>query len=112
MNCSQSSIMKLAALSCAFDKYDKDLFLSEHRRCYNEIIAYCNKLVYNDKLEAKRGSFHENKDNALLGVLPAMGHVQVTVAKSKKKDGSRCNLEEAEQIVLWLRNNFDRIVEC
>lgn len=101
LNCSQSSIMKLAALSCAFNKYKRGLFLSEHRRCYDEIIAYCNKLVYEGKLEPKRGVFHAVEHNELRGILPAMGFRQVSTAKSQKYGGSRRNREEAEAIIMW-----------
>ena len=101
LNCSQSSIMKLAALSCAFNKYKRGLFLSEHRRCYDEIIAYCNKLVYEGKLEPKRGAFHAVEHNELRGILPAMGFRQVSTAKSQKYGGSRRNREEAEAIIMW-----------
>lgn len=112
LNCSQSSIMKIAALSCAFDKYKKGLFLSEHRRCYNEIVEYCNELVYEQKLEPKRGSFLEDDKNAVVGLLPAMGHKQITVSKSKRSGTSRQNQEEARQIVNWLKYNYTTIVDC
>lgn len=112
LNCSQSSIMKIAALSCAFDKYKKGLFLSEHRRCYNEIVAYCNKLVYEEKLEPKRGSFFEDNKNAVIDFLPAMGHKQITVSKSQKYGISRRNKEEAMQIVTWLKSYYSTIVDC
>lgn len=112
LNCSQSSIMKLAALSCAFNKHKRGLFLSEHRRCYDEIITYCNQLVYEGKLEPKRGSFHVVEYNELRGVLPAMGFRQVTTAKSQKYGGSRRNREEAEAIILWLREKYEKILAC
>ena len=111
LNCSQSSIMKIAASSCAFNKYKKGLFLSEHRRCYNEIVAYCNQLVYEEKLDPKRGSFFEDSENALTGFLPAMGHKQITVSKSQKSGTSRCNKEEAMQIVIWLKCHYKTIVD-
>lgn len=112
LNCSQSSIMKIATLSCAFNKYKKGLFLSEHRRCYNEIVAYCNRLVYEEKLEPKRGSFYGDNKNALLNFLPAMGHRQITVSKSQKSGTSRRNKEEAMQIVTWLKFHYATIADC
>ena len=114
LNCSQSSIMKIAGLSCAFDKLDnhQGLFLSEHRRCYDEIVAYCNKLVYKQDLEPKRGSFFEDKENVLNGLLPAMGHKQITVSKSQKSGTSRRNEEEAMQIVKWLDIHYAMILSC
>lgn len=110
MNCSQSSIMKIASLSCPFEKYGKGLFLSEHRRCYNEIIQYCNDLVYNGNLEPLRGYAENNKNNALSGVIPPMGHKQIETVHSKRVEGSRENPEEARVIVEWIKRNYDVIV--
>ena len=112
LNCSQSSIMKIAVLSSTFHKYRKGLFLSEHRRCYDEIIDYCNKLVYEGKLEPKRGSFFDDSKNAVKDFLPAMGHKQITVSTSQKSGTSRQNKEEAKQIVDWLKHNYSYIVNC
>lgn len=112
LNCSQSSIMKLASLSCTYEKYKKGLFLCEHRRCYNEIILYCNELVYGGKLEPKRGNATENKKNVLEGILPAMGHRQITTVRSQKIGSSRQNIEEAQQIVIWIKENYLTIVNC
>lgn len=112
LSCSQSSIMKLATTSCAFNKYKRGLFLSEHRRCYDEIIAYCNKLVYEGNLELKRGSFYAAEHNELRGVLPVMGFRQVASAKSQKYAGSRRNREEAEAIIKWLQEKYEMILSC
>lgn len=112
LNCSQSSIMKLASLSCSYEKYKKGLFLCEHRRCYNEIILYCNELVYGGKLEPKRGNATENKKNVLEGILPAMGHRQITTVRSQKLGRSRQNREEAQQIVIWIKENYSTVVNC
>lgn len=112
LNCSQSSIMKLASLSCTYEKYKKGLFLSEHRRCYNEIILYCNELVYGGKLEPKRGNSIENKNNALEDILPAMGHKQISTVRSQKVGSSRQNIEEAQQIVVWIKENYSTLVNC
>lgn len=103
LNCSQSNIMKVAALSCAYSKYEHGLFLSEHRRCYDEIISYCNQLVYEGRLHPKRGSIHgAGREN----VLPPMGHYQVSAEHSQKIKGSRGNREEAEILVKWLTKNY------
>lgn len=79
LNCSESSVMKIASQSCPYEKYGKGLFLSEHRRCYDEIIQYCNDLVYNGNLEPLRGS--ENK-SVLYDWIPATGHKQIEVPLS------------------------------
>lgn len=106
LNCSHSSIMKVAAMSCIYDKFEKGLFLSEHRRCYDEIIQYCNVLVYKDRLDKMRGSFGNDDNNPLIGYLPPMGHKQITVANSQQAGTSRKNQEEAEQIIIWLEKNY------
>lgn len=110
LNCSGSSVMKIAALSCCYEKYGKGLFLSEHRRCYNEIIQYCNDLVYNGNLEPLRGRADDN-DNVLKGYLPPMGHKQILSEYSDKIGTSRQNINEAKEIVQWLRKNYPVLCE-
>lgn len=107
INCSQSSIMKVASLSCAFKKYSKGLFLSEHRRCYNEIIQYCNDLVYEGNLEPLRGSCQEDIGNVLAGYLPAIGHKHISSLNSKRMGTSRNNPIEAQEIINWVYNNYN-----
>ena len=107
LNCSQSNIMKVAALSCAYNKYEHGMFLNEHRRCYDEIISYCNKLVYKGRLQPKRGSAYEAGKKKLL---PPMGHYQVSVEYSHKIGGSRENREEAEAVVTWLTHNYTLLI--
>lgn len=109
LNCSESSIMKLASNSCKYDKYGKGLFLSEHRRCYNEIIAYCNELVYKGHLEPLRGEGKKDKKNAIKQYLPQMGHMQIDANNSQKSGSSRINKTEAQQIVDWLTKNYQTI---
>ena len=55
--------MRVASKSSKYEKHqERGLFLSEHRRCYDEIIDYCNKLVYKGHLEPMRGkASKENK---------------------------------------------------
>lgn len=109
LNTSESSVMKVAGKSCKFQKYeDRGLFLSEHRRCYNEIVEYCNKLVYHGKLEPKRGL---GKDNILENRLsiPPMYHIQVNSEQSSKRGGSRYNVNEAQEIAKWISDRFEEI---
>lgn len=52
---SSGSIMKLARKSCNFTvKGEKGAFLTEHRRCVDSIIAYCNDYVYHGRLLPKK----------------------------------------------------------
>lgn len=109
-----TSVMKVAKNSCRFSDSDKDrgLFLSEHRRCYDEIIAYCNELVYGGRLEACRGSRANDKKNKMK--FPVMGHYDIPSGKAGKgPDGnSRINKAEANKIVDWIKHNYDYIFGC
>lgn len=82
--------------------YDKDLarglFLYEHRRCYDEIVAYCNRLCYHNKLIPKRGSGAHEKN----GWLPPMGYLHINGKCEQQRGGSRFNLLEAQTIAAWL----------
>ncbi|MDR0853783.1 MAG: hypothetical protein LBN34_05385 [Clostridiales Family XIII bacterium] len=114
LNCSTSSLMKVASLSCKFDQaiqYGKGLFLCEHRRCYDDIIEYCNTLVYHGRLQPKRGPAENDSQNALSGFLPAMGHREVFADASVKCGSSRVNHDEAEAIVSWIGDNYGEIVQ-
>lgn len=109
VNASNSSVMKVACKSCKYKKYDnKGLFLSEHRRCYNEIISYCNELVYNGKLEPMRGYGSED-ENYKLANIKHMGHIQVDTERSSKQGSSRYNENEIREIAQWITTNFQEI---
>ncbi|OEF96562.1 AAA domain-containing protein [Desulfuribacillus alkaliarsenatis] len=109
LNSSSSSVMQVAASSCKYEKYgEKGLFLSEHRRCYDEIIAYCNQLVYKGRLEPKRGSGRQD-EKAAIKALPQMGFRQIDSKQSSKKGSSRYNREEAKEIAIWLMENFEAL---
>lgn len=106
LNSSDSSVMKVAAKCCRYEKFgEKGLFLSEHRRCYDEIIDYCNKLVYKGNLQPLRG---RGKGSAGLAIKhwPQMGFRQIDTESSTREGSSRANRREAEQIAEWLKNNF------
>lgn len=116
LNCSSSSLMKLASSVCRFQRYENNrgLFLKEHRRCFEEIITFCNELIYNKirSLEPLRPDGYEEKKGKLLGSkCPAMGHVSVEHLKSESKDGSRHCQQEADSIANWLADNFKKIKE-
>lgn len=85
LNTSQSSVMKLALGACPYHKYDKGLFLSEHRRCYDEIMGYCNDLVYKGRLETRRGSgLADEKRPEIMNSFPVIGYHDIAVAISEK----------------------------
>lgn len=112
LNSSRSSVMKVAAKCCKYEKFDyKGLFLSEHRRCYDEIIDYCNRLVYKGNLLPMRGYGKDDKKLAIKQ-WPQMGFKQIDTEYSSRKGSSRVNRSEAEQIAEWLKNNFKLIANA
>lgn len=106
---SNSNVMKTACKSCKYRKYEeKGLFLSEHRRCFDDIIKYCNKLVYNGKLNPLRGNKREDKKEDLF---PKMGYKEIESSYSQKVGTSRNNLTEAVGIANWIKENYSKIFE-
>ncbi|MBS4536990.1 DNA helicase [Clostridium sp. D2Q-11] len=109
LNASNSSIMKVASKACKYKKFNRrGLFLSEHRRCYNEIISYCNELVYEGNLKPMRG-LGELDENYQLKNIPYFGYKQVDSDYSYKSGTSRFNKNEANEIANWLSINFQTI---
>ena len=105
------SVMQIAQTRSRYH-YDPQLargmFLYEHRRCFDEIIAYCNALCYKDKLQPKRG------EKSAIDELPAMGYLHIAGHCQQTNGGSRHNLEEAEAIAAWLvaqRDTLESIYE-
>lgn len=112
LNASSSSVMKVAAKCCRYAKFDeKGLFLCEHRRCYDEIIDYCNQLVYKGHLCPMRGRGKDDQKRAMKQ-WPQMGYKQIDTEHSTREGNSRGNRFEAEQISLWLKNQFELIMNA
>lgn len=78
------------------------MFLQEHRRCYDELISYCNELCYNGLLIAKRGSADQELPYPPFGYLHVDGLAELF-------GGSRGNKLEAETIASWLASNRSQI---
>jgi KaiC/GvpD/RAD55 family RecA-like ATPase len=99
------NLMRMANRSCSVQKYDdiRGLMLTEHRRCVPELIGYCNKLIYANRLEPKRPGI-KPADR----LLPTFGYLEVA-GQDKKAGGSRQNHDEAKSIVAWLKANQARI---
>lgn len=110
LNCSESSVMAVASNRCDYQRYSEQrgLFLSEHRRCYDEIISYCNELVYGGKLQPLRGSGSSNKTRSM-PQWPQMGHIEVATSKSKRSGTSRINLQEADAVAKWISRHYEGI---
>lgn len=101
----QSSAMHLAQQACQISPYselEKGLYLFEHRRCYDEIINFCNVLCYNGALRPMRGSAPKN------AVLPAIGYLHID-GRALISGNSRANPVEAKTIAAWLADNRQQL---
>ncbi|MCC9623959.1 AAA domain-containing protein [Thalassospira sp. MA62] len=74
------------------------LFLSEHRRCFDEVIAYCNTF-YKGKLAPMRGPSD--------GYLPPIGYAHID-GTAERISGSWTNTGEARAIANWVSENASR----
>lgn len=92
------SVMKVAQFTSLY-QYDPDLargmYLYEHRRCFDNIIGYCNALCYHGKLQPKRGIVKDKP-------FPAMGYLHIDGKGMQTNGGSRYNAFEAGTIAAWL----------
>ncbi|MCE9885998.1 AAA domain-containing protein [Obesumbacterium proteus] len=99
------SVMKIAQFNSRYH-YDLDLsrgmYLYEHRRCFDNIIGYCNTLCYHGKLQPKRGIENET-------LFPAMGYLHIDGKGVRANSGSRYNAFEAETIAAWLTAHKEEI---
>lgn len=96
--------MKMARKSCSFEVAgERGAFLTEHRRCLDPIIAYCNDYVYHGRLLPKKGNKVKYKD------LPPKGYVHVNGVSEKGATGSVLNRAEAAAIVSWLETEKDKL---
>lgn len=98
---STGSLMRMAQNACNFKENgitEKGVMLVEHRRCYNEIIEYCNVLAYNGKLIPLKG---KAKSDLLF---PPMYCIHVE-GSSSILNASRYNQNEVVAIVSWLLKN-------
>jgi len=103
---SNGNVMRVAQRQTAYHQFkqlQRGLYLTEHRRCYDKIIAYCNDIIYQGLLEPKRGN---PKQNVPWG---EMSFINIT-SPSVKLGGSRGNVGEAKVIANWLSDNFVSIV--
>lgn len=95
---SSGNVMRVAQRQCSYHQFSelqRGLYLTEHRRCYDSIVSYCNALVYKGLLEPLRG---EPKSEVPWGTMSMIPVSEV----SKSYGGSRGNPGEAKRIVEWL----------
>jgi hypothetical protein len=101
---SSGSIMRIAQHVSRYHQEPdlaRGLMLTEHRRCFDEIISYCNDLCYRGKLEPIKGLKVKAKGTGADG-LPALGYLQVDGLCEQLPGGSRRNVAEAETIAAWI----------
>ncbi|MFA9378328.1 MAG: AAA domain-containing protein [Lachnotalea sp.] len=99
------NLMKIAKNRCCYRMFNEGgLYLREHWRCYNEIIAYCNQLAYNGNLIPKRG---KSPDDHPIG---KMVHIDCK-GKSETKNRSQKNTQEAKFIVEWIADQEDTLIK-
>lgn len=109
---SKSSVMKVASMVCPYRKYDHGLFLCEHRRCYDEIISYCNELVYKNNLQPCRGKAEaDGKRPKGMTQYPVFGYYDIRTDRLERIGASRINRKEATEIAMWLQLHYEDICE-
>lgn len=98
MLASSGNVMRLAQRQChyhQFDQLQRGLYLTEHRRCFNDIVSYCNDLVYQGVLEPLRGNAKHEVPWGTMALQPVY-------SPSQSFGGSRGNPGEAVVIAQWL----------
>lgn len=107
-----SSLMLAAQRRCGFASNGRDgqplneLLLTEHYRCQDEIVAFCNELMYGGNLVAScTRKVPEGLD------LPPMSYCEV-YGSCKPRLASKVNKTEAARVVSWLKRKFKSIAEC
>lgn len=104
---SSGNVMKVSQRQCLYHQFEelqRGLYLTEHRRCFDEIIEYCNKLVYKGILDSKRGSPKSVVPWGTMSMVPVYG-------PSKSYGGSRGNENEATEIASWLLQEKNVILD-
>lgn len=107
---SSGSVMRIAQHTSRYHQdqdLERGLMLYEHRRCFDEIIGYCNDLCYRGKLQPKRGPKSEARSN---DGLPAMGYLHIDGRCDAIPGGSRRNALEAETIARWLAERHTQLL--
>lgn len=105
------SLMQMAQFASRYKQADgrqHGLLLTEHRRCLDQLISYCNHYVYNGQLEPKRGRVPAKKLDFIEGM---KGYVHIDYP-SERSGSSRVNLREASCIAKWLEINHKAFIEA
>ncbi len=108
---SSGSVMRVAQQVSRYHQ-DRDLarglMLTEHRRCFDEIITYCNDLCYRGKLQPVRGRKADAEGKEADG-LPALGYLHIDGLCEQLRGGSRRNITEAETIAAWIADRKEAL---
>ncbi|RAZ82672.1 hypothetical protein DPM33_34405 [Mesorhizobium hawassense] len=100
----KGSTMRLAQSACRFYPYpelERGLYLFEHRRCFDEIISFCNELCYKGTLQPMRGQAKESSPQP-------MSYIHID-GMAISAGGSRFNPLEAQTIAAWLIANAEKL---
>lgn len=100
------SVMRIAQMASRYhylEQAEPGMFLREHRRCLNDIIAYCNDLCYRGLLQPLRDRPAIDAD------LPPFGYVHVDGRAETPPSGSRINRLEAITVAEWLADQRERL---
>lgn len=105
---SSGNLMRVAQQKTPYHHYinlRRGLYLTEHRRCYDEIISYCNDMVYQGILEPLRGNPGNDRLFHQLGFVHCDSNSDYAPAGA-----SRTNKQQANMLLSWLQQNLYSIV--
>lgn len=108
------SAMRIAQASSRYrylDDAEPGMFLREHRRCFDDIISFCNDLCYQGLLLPMRGNPKPDSES----VLPPLGYLHIDGRAESPPSGSRINRLEAMTIAEWLvdrREELERVYDA
>ncbi|MGH3654910.1 AAA domain-containing protein [Glutamicibacter sp.] len=110
MSCSApSSLMRAASHASAwsYGENKPGLFLAEHFRCHPGIIEFCNELIYDGLLDARRPA----KASKLNALTEAFLFTVVPDSNDTRNGSSRENLAEAKAVAEWIVQNYMRFFD-
>lgn len=99
------SVMKISQNRSKYypeKKLERGLYLYEHRRCYDNIITFCNELCYKGVLKPMRGVTKES------AIVPSMGYLNIE-GMCRNVSGSKQNELEAKVIAGWIITNYKKL---
>ena len=103
LSVSDGSFLHVVQAASSLNYQDNGFMLRGHYRCYQNIIEYCNQLVYDNKLFYMPFLKKDQKDEGL----PAMAYVESTGSSSKGSSGSsKQNKDEANMIAQLVVDSY------